>query len=96
MKTTTNNNPTGGTNKENEYYSRKDDFNTFTKDQTFSYCVMPGNYPATMRAVMSRRLNWTEVSDTNGKPYRSRKKMQWSSRITYGVRSTSASPATTR
>jgi hypothetical protein len=71
MKTTTTG-PTAaagsGGNKENEqqYQSRvaKDEFNTFTKDQTFTYCVMPGNYPATMRTVMSKRGNWTEVSAT--------------------------------
>ena len=63
MKSTTNNTGGGG-NKENEYYSRKEntgEFNTFTKDQNFTYCVMPGNYPATMRTVMNKRGNWNEV-----------------------------------
>jgi hypothetical protein len=33
----------------------------YTKDQTFYYSVPPGNYPATMRAVMNKRGNWVEV-----------------------------------
>lgn len=33
----------------------------YTKAESFLYCVMPGNYPATMRAVMQKRGNWTEV-----------------------------------
>ena len=54
-----------GSNKENsDYYSYKQD-TQFTKDQTFYYCVMPGNYPATMRTVMNRRLNWVEVTFFN-------------------------------
>ena len=34
-----------------------------TKDQTFYYCVVSGNYPTTMRTVMSKRLNWVEVGN---------------------------------
>lgn len=34
----------------------------FTKNQTFVYCVYPGNYPATMRTVMNKRGNWVEVN----------------------------------
>lgn len=44
--------------KEAEYY--KPD-TPYTKADTFLYSVMPGNYPATMRAVMQKRANWTEV-----------------------------------
>jgi hypothetical protein len=36
----------------------------FSKDQTYNFCVMPGNYPATMRAVMTKRGNWVEVCRT--------------------------------
>jgi hypothetical protein len=61
--TTSTTTTTAVVNKENEYQiTKKDEFNTFTKDQTFYYCVMPGNYPATMRNIMTRRLNWVEVS----------------------------------
>ena len=34
----------------------------FTANSTYYYCVMPGNYPSTMRTVMNKRGNWVEVS----------------------------------
>jgi hypothetical protein len=37
------------------------DATPYSKDQTYFYSVPPGNYPATMRAVMNKRGNWTEV-----------------------------------
>jgi hypothetical protein len=45
--------------KEAEYYKVE---TPYTKSESFYYCVMPGNYPATMRTVMQKRGNWTEVS----------------------------------
>jgi len=29
--------------------------------ENYLFCVMPGNYPATMRTVMTKRGNWSEV-----------------------------------
>ena len=58
--------------KEAEYYSQA---TTYTKDQTYYYCVMPGNYPATMRTVMQKRGNWVEVNNSQQSSlYRSLKK----------------------
>ena len=41
--------------------SREDGGNPQKTPGNYTYCVMPGNYPATMRAVMTKRGNWTEV-----------------------------------
>ena len=34
---------------------------SFSNNQTYFFCVMPGNYPASMRTVMTKRGNWQEV-----------------------------------
>ena len=49
---------TSSSKEKDDYYSQN---SGLTKDMTFYYCVMPGNYPGTMRTVMNKRGNWTEV-----------------------------------
>ena len=44
---------------------KKNHFHTKIRQRgssTFLYCVMAGNYPATLRTLMNKRGNWQEVS----------------------------------
>ncbi len=43
--------------------TNNNDQHQVSKEQTYYYCVPPGNYPATMRAVMNKRGNWVEVKE---------------------------------